>query len=176
MSETVSYQDRVIHLDNARYHGGHRTPQDIDLIVMHATAGESAMSSIEWLNRPQSDDPASYHYLIERDGTIYRMCPIDMVAWHAGDSAWPTPIPYPPGNGGHSVNHRSIGIAWANQNDGEPLTNDQIVSAHWLVRVFLAQLDRGPDCVVGHYEISPGRKTDPRPAIDLDAWRDMVSR
>ena len=119
-----SLQSRVVPLNNARYHGARRSPHDINLIVMHCTAGASALSSIGYLNRPNAEAPASYHYVIDRDGTIYRHCPPDTVAYHAGDSAFP-PDPAKPKQG-TTVNTRSLGIAWANRNDGEPLTDEQI--------------------------------------------------
>jgi N-acetyl-anhydromuramyl-L-alanine amidase AmpD len=28
--------------------------------------------------------------------------------------------------------------------------------------------------MIGHYECSPGRKTDPKPAITMDDWRDQI--
>lgn len=180
----VSYQTRVRGLPLARYHGPVRDLDRVDLIVMHATAGDSARSSIDWLNRYESDDPASYHYVIDHDGTIYRMCPVTLVAWHAGDSAWPAPQHYPPGNvyrtddgrvHHHTVNPRSIGIAWANRDDGtEALTPAQIESALWLMGVYVPTGAAQDRAIVAHYEISPGRKVDPGPCMDMDVWRALV--
>jgi N-acetylmuramoyl-L-alanine amidase len=164
-----SLQSRVVHLDNAKHHGGTRATNTITLIVMHTTAGDSAMSSIDYLNTTTGKS-ASYHHVIDRDGTIYRMCPITQVAYHAGDSAWPNPRRYPPGN--HtSVNTRSIGIAWANRNDGEALTPAQKESALWLCALYCRDDAIPVSQVVGHCEVSPGRKTDPTPAISMDDWR-----
>jgi len=163
-----SLQSRVVPLNNARYHGPRRSQFDINLIVMHCTAGASAHSSIVYLNRPNSNAPASYHYVIDRDGTIYRHCPPDTVAYHAGDSAFPAD-PSKAKQGG-SVNPHSLGIAWANRNDGEPLTEPQIESALWLCSVF----EIPPERVVGHCEVSPGRKTDPQPCMDMDEWRNRL--
>ena len=113
-----SLQSRVVHLDNAVHHGELRQ-EKVSLIVMHCTEGGSAQSTIEYLNTTD-EKTASYHYIIERDGTIYRMTAPNIVAYHAGDSAWPNPVPATPANpekpnGGRSVNRRSIGIAWAHQ-------------------------------------------------------------
>lgn len=170
-----SLQSRVRKLDNARYHGGARS-QPVLYLIYHATEGDSAASSIGWLNRdlPESEryKKASYGYIIDRDGTIVRMTPPNLVAYHAGDSAWPHPIYHPPGNGGHSLNPVSIGIAWANRDDGEPLTASQLESGLWLSTVWNVPLGR----ILGHYEISPGRKQDPAAAINMDDWRQLVAR
>lgn len=171
-----SLQARVQVLDNARYHGHERALSDVLYLVYHATAGDSARSSIGWLNRDltpeEHNKKASYHYIIDRDGSIVRMCKPTIVAYHAGDSAYPFPVHFPPGNGGHSLNATSIGIAWANRDDGEPLTAAQLESGLWLATVYNVPLAR----IVGHYEISPGRKVDPAAALHMDDWRLLVAR
>jgi N-acetyl-anhydromuramyl-L-alanine amidase AmpD len=171
-----SLQDRVVHLDNAVHHGSLRE-QKISLIVMHCTEGGTAKSTIDYLNTT-TDKTASYHYIIERDGTIYRMCRTNIVAYHAGDSAWPNPVKATPANpdkpnGGKSVNRESIGIAWAHQGK-EILTDAQIESALWLCGFHMDENLIPPSCVVGHYEISPGRKPDPLPAMDMKEWRALL--
>jgi len=181
----VSYQTRVRGLPLARYHGPYRGLDSITLVVMHATAGGTAEESIQWLNRHDSDDPASYNYVIGHDGTIWRMCPATLVAYHAGDSQWPNPQPYPPGNvyqdedgetHHHTVNGRALGIAWANRNDGtEPLTDEQIQSALWLLGVYVPTTSvQRVEQIRAHAEVSPGRKTDPAPCMDMDVWRRAV--
>jgi N-acetyl-anhydromuramyl-L-alanine amidase AmpD len=170
-----SLQGRVQKLDNARYHAGARTSQ-ILFLIYHATEGDSAASSIGWLNRDltaaEHNQKASYHYIIDRDGAIIRMTPPELVAYHAGDSAWPGPVYSPPGNGGHSLNACSVGIAFANRDDGEQLTAQQLESGLWLSTVWNVPLER----IRGHYEISPGRKEDPAAALNMDDWRLLVAR
>ena len=163
---TESLQHRVKKLDNAKFHGGKRPMSKVDLIVMHCTAGGSAMSSIDYMNTSAG---VSYHYVIDRDGTIYRMLDVQYVGYHAGDSAFPAD-PSKKTQGG-SVNRRSIGISWANRNDGEQITEKQIESALWLCGVFVKRDGISIENVVGHNEVSPGRKSDPGPAINMDTWR-----
>lgn len=146
---------------------------------MHCTAGASASSSMSWMNRlGPSGNPlprnqvASYHYIIDRDGIIYRMAPVTLVAYHAGDSAFPADKSR--ALQGKSLNTRSIGIAWANLNNGEPLTEQQIESGLWLCKVWMDQAGVPLSRIVGHYEVSPGRKSDPKPAIAMSRWREMV--
>lgn len=171
-----SLQSRVVRWDSARYHGGERSEDTINLIVMHATAGASAKSSRDWLDRPNAPKGkrCSYHYIIDRDGTIYRHCRPTLIAYHAGDSAWPGPVFYPPGNKS-TVNPRSIGIAWANDDVGEELTELQLESGIWLCLFWIQRLHIAPSAMRGHYEVSPGRKLDPRAAIKMADWRDMVA-
>lgn len=168
-----SLQSRVRALDNATHHGSLREER-VNLIVMHTTDGDSAMSSITYLNTT-TDKTASYHYVIDHDGTIYRMTAPNLVAYHAGDSAWPNPLkattnnPDRP-NGGRSVNRRSIGVAWANK--GEPLTALQIESALWLVTTLMGGYAVPLPGVVGHLEVSPGRKVDPPASVmAMNDWR-----
>jgi N-acetylmuramoyl-L-alanine amidase len=54
-------------------------------IVVHYTAGASAASSINWLCSKQSK--ASAHVVIGRDGSLSQLVPFNTVAWHAGESA-----------------------------------------------------------------------------------------
>lgn len=181
----VSLQARVT-LASCTHHGPDRDPNAITLIVMHCTEGDSAQSSITYLNTT-TDKVASYAYVIDRDGTIYRMCPAHTVAYHAGDSQWPNPRQYPPGNvyededgdtHHHTVNPRSLGIAWANKDDGsEPLTRAQVESALWLCGVYLPTTAVQTSAnVIGHRECSPGRKFDPTPCVmPMDVWRALVT-
>lgn len=159
----------VKRLDCAVHHGGERVI-DPCLIVWHTTDGDSAQSSIDYLNST-ADKSASYHYLIDRDGAVLRMTDPDLIAYHAGDSAWPNPQAYPPGNGG-SINRLSLGIAWANK--GERLTVQQQASGLWLAKIYCARYGLTASQMIGHYECSPGRKTDPLPAIDMNDWRRQI--
>ena len=176
---SANLQDRVERLDCAVHHGPLRVGTQVTLLVMHTTDGGSARSSIDYLNTTD-DKTASYHYLIDRDGAILRMTAPNLVAYHAGDSAWPNPIPATRGNpdrpnGGRSVNRISIGIAWANK--GEPLTDEQIESAEWLCGALCHEYAIDTAMVLGHREVSPGRKVDPEPqVIGMDEWRALLAR
>lgn len=134
----------------------------VTTVVLHATAGGSAESSIEWLRRIN----LSYHYVIERNGFITKCVPAGRVAYHAGKSLGPD---------GPNVNEYSVGIAFANRNDGEAITKAQLLAAAWLLYELRKQF---PDLrwVTTHYAVSPGRKTDPKgfPPKDfggLEFWK-----
>lgn len=179
VAATSNLQDRVVHLDNARHHGGLRPPGvRLDLVVWHATAGDTLAGAWSWLNRvlKSGESPGSYTYGIEKNGTIHRTLPVSVTPYHAGRSAWPVPLGGVPRYA--SVNTRSIGVAFANDNgsDDNPhddsLTYEQALSGLWLGRVLTLQYGIPLDRHRGHREVAPGRKTDPVPAcVDMNDWR-----
>lgn len=70
-----------------------------DTIVLHYTAGRSALSSAFYLCRP--DVAASAHLVIGRAGEIIQLVPFNIEAWHAGRSFY---------RGRVEFNHFSIGV------------------------------------------------------------------
>lgn len=173
-------QDRVQWLDKARWHGPSRFLEQIEYLIAHDNEGDSFLSSVNYLNTTE-DKKASYNYGIERDGRILRMLPVNIEAWACGDSDWPRPIPATKENpdrpnGGRSLNRKSMSICWANKGDGtEDLTAEQLESGLWLFRFWMDKLDIPPSKVLGHYEISPVRKHDPLPAMEMGEWRRQLS-
>lgn len=173
-----SLQSRVTVLDSAVHHGGERGAGPA-LIIWHSTRSRmTAREIIAYLNSTR-ERTASYHYLIDRGGSIIRMCRPEFVAWHAGDSAWPHPIP---GDGteeckpnhGHSVNAISLGFAFCTKDDeGEQPTALQLESALWLAKVYMSRYDIPPSLNAAHKEVSPNRKTDPA-GFDMDDWRRQI--
>lgn len=168
----------VERLDNAVHHGGERGAGP-SLMIWHTTRGRgTAREAIHYLNSTD-DKKASYHYLIERDGTILRMLPPEKVAWACGDSAWPNPkvgdgTEECRPNGGKSVNAISLSIAWAND-DSEKLTFEQIASGLWLAKIYIARYDIPLPLILGHREVSPGRKIDPNAiGFSMADWRRQI--
>lgn len=148
-----------------------RDGDKITTIVYHSTAGAGAISSIKYLlkkllNR-NPDDDASYHFLIERDGSIIKTVPIERKAWHAGKSLGPE---------GPNVNTYSIGIAFANKNDGyEPITRAQIMAALQLTDALVVAYPTIRHLTT-HFGISHPRKSDPRLFKLEDFWMQLPSR
>lgn len=170
MSESL--QSRVRVLDNARHHGGER--EHPSMIIWHSTRSSwNALQVIDYLNATK-ERIGAYHYLLDRDSLIYRMCPVALSAYHAGDSAWPHPIPgdgteeckpnYP-----HSVNPISLGFAFCLKDD-EPMPAGMRESALWLAKVYMSRYDIPPSLNLGHKEVSPNRKPDPV-GLDMNDWR-----
>jgi N-acetylmuramoyl-L-alanine amidase len=137
------------------------------LLVAHFTATAGWASPYGYLRNPQRLTPwkrVSAHYLIDVDGRYVQMVETDQEAWHAGASSWPGHR-----QKGGSLNATSIGYEMVNPNDGTPASDAQYhacaeLMAHDALR-YNIPIDR--QHIVGHYEISPGRKTDPH-KMDLD--------
>lgn len=99
-------------------------------IVLHATAGSTARSSIDHLRSVG----LGYHYIIARDGRdtaksvnadgsdpiVYFCVPLENRAAHVGSNV---PIE---GGGGRIANRCAIGISLANRQNGEAYTPKQI--------------------------------------------------
>ena len=116
-------------------------------LVLHSTAGHSALSSISWLKKIKY----SYHYIIEDNGLVYKCVPTSRIAYHAGISEGPN---------GSNVNNYSFGISFANMDNGEPYYPQQVQACYGtcvqLIRAFPSI-----KWITTHYQISPGRKKDP---------------
>ncbi len=96
----------------------------------------------------------SAHFLIRRDGDLIQFVSCDERAWHAGQSTW---------NGRDRCNDFSIGIELEGCDDA-PFADIQ-----YAVLIDLAARLKTLypiDAMVGHSDVSPGRKTDPGPCFD----------
>lgn len=140
-------------------------------IVMHATAGGTLAGALQALRQRE----LSYHYLIDRDGTITKCVPYTREAFHAGESFGPL---------GASVNRYSIGISFVNRNDGrQSYTDSQYRAARALVAELKSALP-SIEWITTHYDVAPSRKTDPRgfdirwlaKVSGLDYWGSPIKR
>ena len=75
----------------------------VSMIVLHYTGMPDAQSALDRLTSP--DARVSSHYLIDEDGTVYRLVDESKRAWHAGKSRW---------RGVTDVNSASVGIEIVN--------------------------------------------------------------
>lgn len=127
-------------------------------VVLHATAGSTSSGAIATLIQRR----LSYHYLVEKDGTVIKCVPTGKVAFHAGVSFGPE---------GNGVNDYSIGIALVNRNDGlDPYTAAQMTATKKLVRDLRSAIPT-LKWITTHREISWPRKNDPRKFDLFDAAR-----
>lgn len=167
-----------------------------DTIVIHYTAGSSAESSARHLQNP--DIRASAHVVIGKAGEIYQVVPFTHVAWHAGESAYggrsnfngfsigieldnPGPLE-PAGTEFIAAFGRrypaSLAMRARHRNERvdrywHVYTEEQIAACEELCRVLIKQYPAITQ-ILGHEEISPGRKQDPGPAFPLDAFRNRI--
>jgi N-acetylmuramoyl-L-alanine amidase len=125
----------------------------ISMIVLHYTGMQDGPSALARLRDPEAK--VSAHYLVEEDGTVCRLVPEEMRAWHAGRSHW---------RGITDVNSASVGIEIVNPGyewGYRPFTEEQIDALIPLVAAIKERhaITRGN--IVGHSDIAPARKRDP---------------
>lgn len=169
--------------------------QNLETIVIHYTAGASALSSVRYLTTDNT--PASAHLLIGRDGEIYQMVEFQTQAWHAGKSqllgntdmnAFSTGIELD--NAGLLYERDKRFYAWF----GKRIPEDQVIQlvnpqtgfhAYWHTYtdnqinalkevckqlLFHYKIKR----IVGHNEISLSGKVDPGPAFPLADFKKLI--
>jgi N-acetylmuramoyl-L-alanine amidase len=91
--------------------------------VLHADASPAEEATLSWVCAHESQ--VSYHVLIGRDGTLYRIVPDHGRAWAVGVSEW---------RGVKDVNSCSLSVALANRQDGrEAITDAQRTALRALV-------------------------------------------
>jgi len=143
---------------NPRKHGVEKP----DMIIIHGTGGKSYEYAKETLYAP--DKVLSTHFIIKEDGTIIRMVPEDMRAYHTGPSRWKNlgknTIESP------DINSRSIGIEISNRIEPgkkkrNKYTKEQIQALTELCDYLQKRYNIKAENIIGHSDIAPGRKQDP---------------
>jgi N-acetylmuramoyl-L-alanine amidase len=138
-------------------------------ILLHATAGKSTAGDVEWCCSPKSQ--VSYHDIIGRDGTCYRLVDPLKRAWHAGVSSF---------RGQGDCNGYMIGVAFSNDNTGvEPYSEAQLAAGATLVAGYMKRFGIPMDRVTRHKDVAlpAGRKTDPAPpAFAMLAFKARVAK
>jgi N-acetylmuramoyl-L-alanine amidase len=139
-------------------HGPRPAGAAIDILLLHYTGMATAEAALERLTDPLAQ--VSCHWLIDEDGTLYRLVDEERRAWHAGRSFWA---------GCTDVNSRSIGIELVNPGHelGYPaFPTAQMESLVQLGRGVLARHPIPPRRVLGHSDVAPDRKQDPGEKFD----------
>lgn len=172
------------------------TLKNPDIIVLHYTGSNKLNADIQTLF--YSKKQVSVQFVIDLDGTIHQLMPMNKIAWHAGESrlgnrTW--------------LNKYSLGIEIVNagflteKSDGsfttwygDPVnkedavllkhkneskerywhtyTKNQIDSVKVLCETLCNEFDIG--YIVGHDDISPGRKQDPGPAFPVEIIKSLL--
>ena len=162
----------------------------VRMIVLHTTIAvrKTANNRARIERWYREKGKSSSHFCILRDGTLLQGVSIDEKAWHAGESEW-TLVD---GTKVVGCNNVAIGIDFdslgrLNMKNGqltdyygnpfwgvavqrgrtwyEAFTREQIDTACWLIPKLCCDYDIDTHDVVGHYDVSPDRKTDPEEAI-----------
>ena len=128
-----------------RQHFGANAPTELKpkMVVLHWTGVSTAKST--WYTfagaalggrldiKGAGDVNVSAHYLIDRDGTIYRLVPETEFARHC-----------------IGFNHIAIGVENVGGTDGHPLTTAQVAANVWLIKDL--QTRYPIELVIGHHE------------------------
>lgn len=124
------------------------------MVVIHYTAMQDAACALDRLCDPAAE--VSAHYLVCTHGSVTQMVDEAARAWHAGAGEW---------GGLDDINSRSIGIELDNRGS-HPFSAPQMDALEDLLRGIMARWDIASDSVIGHSDMSPGRKADPGPHFD----------
>lgn len=166
-----------------------------DTVVIHYTGGSSMAGAVDTLKNPKIE--ASAHLVIDRDGSIKQLIGFDRIAWHAGKSRWngrkginrysigielvnagelkPSGEQYVSWFGHHYQQNDVIEAVHRNQSAPSfwhTYTEEQIEVCFEVCRILKETYP--VTLILGHEEISPGRKIDPGPAFPLDKMRDQI--
>ena len=129
--------------------GDRKEGRKVDMLLLHYTGMEDDDQALGWLCNGESE--VSSHYYIHRDGSILQLVDEDLRAWHAGKAFW---------KGESDINSCSIGIEIANAGH-EDFTDEQMASVTVLCKDIIQRHDIPASRVLGHSDVSPGRKIDP---------------
>lgn len=165
------------------------------MIVLHWTAApcKSIQENLQRITRLAANDAdkKSSHFFILRDGQVWQMAPTTRATWHAGTSAWTCQDGT---KSSKSVNLFSIGIDFDNVGpitqgkDGmlydcyggrftgvaqevsggklyESISDNQLWACRVLVDALRSRFNIPSRDIVGHVDVSPGRKIDPGPLV-----------
>ena len=189
IDETIA---RFLEIDKT---SGECKPGLPDTIVIHYTAGSSLDSAINTFKDPGVK--ASAHVVVGEEGEITQLIPFNQIGWHAGKSSWldrdglnPYSIGIEIVNAGRLEKSGSTWRSWfgktftedeviqaKHRNESKPdwwhvYSEKQITAVFQLCNELMKQYNIR--YILGHEEISPGRKCDPGPAFPLDKLRERL--
>jgi N-acetylmuramoyl-L-alanine amidase len=135
----------------------------VDMLILHYTGMQSAEEALDRLCSAAAQ--VSAHYLIDEDGTVWRLVPEARRAWHAGISSW---------RGRTDINSASIGIELVNPGHDwgyRAFPEPQMAALETLAQGILARHPIPAPFVLGHSDVAPARKRDPGELFD---WRRLA--
>jgi N-acetylmuramoyl-L-alanine amidase len=139
-------------------HAPRDDPPRIDMLVLHYTGMRSAGEALDRLCDPVAR--VSAHYVIEEDGTVWRLVSEARRGFHAGISCWER---------GVDLNRVSIGVEIVNPGHDwgyRPFPEAQMRVVKDLCRDILSRHPIPAHRIVGHSDIAPERKSDPGELFD----------
>jgi AmpD protein len=145
---------------------------EADLIVVHGISLPPGDFGGPWIDRlftntlPAEMHPyfaevcslrVSSHLVVQRDGAVTQYVRFTDRAWHAGTSNY---------QGREACNDFSVGVELEGTDTLEYEAVQYGALAEVVAALCAAYPRLSPQRIVGHSDISPGRKTDPGPAFD----------
>ncbi len=131
-----------------------------NFIIIHHTAQDSLKQTLRTFTLARTQ--VSAHYVIAQDGRVVHMLNDYLRAWHAGSSSW---------GKNTDINSASIGIELDN-NGKQAFSALQINSLLALLTKLKKDYNIPTQNIIGHSDISPGRKKDPS---SLFPWKLLAS-
>ena len=152
-----------------------------DLIIVHGISLPPGQYGGPWIDQlftnvlPAGEHPyfkqiegleVSTHVLIRRDGELVQYVPFHKRAWHAGASSY---------QGRERCNDFSIGIELEGVDDAPYEAAQYRQLAKLIISLCKHYSSLSTSQVVGHSDVSPGRKTDPGESFDWPRLRAMIA-
>lgn len=134
----LSYQNwEAAHLKYFRQNYGENTLKfRPSMIVMHYTVVPTAEATYRVLQRRR----VTVHFMVDTDGTIYQLMPLDRRC-----------------TGAYGVNHKAISIEMVATDEYDLLSRPrQLYASFCLAKYLMANFDIRLNKVVGHYEVGAG--------------------
>ena len=169
---------------------------DPKFIVLHYTASRTAKSALTWFKNPKSK--VSAHFVIDRDGTVIPCVPTNRIAWANGVSSWREytalnnhaisielvnqgPV-RPVGNTGQYEDFQGNPVPYTEVYKGEfgpysywhKYTKEQVTACNALIDELVKKHPTLEE-LLGHSDISPSRKHDPGPSLEIARPRRLRS-
>ncbi|WP_411816720.1 N-acetylmuramoyl-L-alanine amidase [Hyphococcus sp. DH-69] len=147
-----------------------REPGEIELIVIHATAGSSTEGAVSVMTEKR----ASFHWIVPgrkeaaHGRFVWACAPESRAAWHVHNRCFHPEIC----GGAKRLNHRSLGIEIVNDQRGEPFSPWQIEATAEIIAYAMGKYPALRH-VTSHARLDPARRTDPGP---LFPWTEFVDR
>lgn len=129
-----------------------------EYIMLHHTGAGKGINIVKYLaNNPKQ---VSCHFVVDTDGTVYKLADPRKVTWHAGESSY---------EGRVQLNLYSIGIEVVS--DGHKFTDEQREAVKELAKTLMKEYKIPSSKVIRHKDVAPGRKRD----IGDNFWNNQFS-
>jgi N-acetyl-anhydromuramyl-L-alanine amidase AmpD len=169
----------------------HKRPSQypLDMIVIHhigSKAGKiySARSAVDWFTKPELhvnastgkvENKVSAHYVIPRgdyegSDAVIRLAAHEEITYHAGASQWTVN-----GTRRTSINRYSIGIELEGDGNLVEYTDTQYSRLAEIIKSLMFEYGIREENIVGHEDVSPGRKVDPGKFFDWKRVRQSIT-